>query len=139
MGKAEYDFGPRGAFPGDNKRFKCSNIKRCLNAVKIRAKTKCNAGKSIDYVIASLNPTLIGWYGYFQHAHRFTFTRSTALFVVVYGQCCADKSPGRVSDDACPYPMADCRLCAKPGANGCFEIATHSVCNRYKRSICFRG
>ena len=41
---------------------------------KIRAKTKRNEGNSIDYVIASLNPTLRGWYGYFQHAHRFTFS-----------------------------------------------------------------
>jgi RNA-directed DNA polymerase len=41
---------------------------------KIRAKTKRNEGNSIEYVIASLNPTLRGWYGYFQHAHRFTFT-----------------------------------------------------------------
>jgi len=41
---------------------------------KIRAKTKRNEGHSIDYVIASLNPTLKGWYGYFQHAHRFTFS-----------------------------------------------------------------
>jgi RNA-directed DNA polymerase len=42
---------------------------------KIRAKTKRNEGNSIDYVIASLNPTLRGWYEYFQHAHRFTFER----------------------------------------------------------------
>ncbi len=41
---------------------------------KIRAKTKRNSGNSIEYVIASLNPTLKGWYGYFQHAHRFTFS-----------------------------------------------------------------
>jgi RNA-directed DNA polymerase len=41
---------------------------------KIRIKTKRNAGNSIEYVIASLNPTLRGWYGYFQHAHRFTFS-----------------------------------------------------------------
>ena len=41
---------------------------------KIRAKTKRNEGNSIDYVIASLNPTLRGWYEYFQHAHRFTFS-----------------------------------------------------------------
>ena len=40
---------------------------------KIRAKTKRNEGNSIGYVIASLNPTLRGWYAYFQHAHRFTF------------------------------------------------------------------
>ena len=41
---------------------------------KIRAKTRRNEGNSIDYVIASLNPTLRGWYAYFQHAHRFTFS-----------------------------------------------------------------
>ncbi|MBU2769189.1 group II intron reverse transcriptase/maturase, partial [Acidithiobacillus ferrivorans] len=28
----------------------------------------------IDCVIAALNPTLKGWYGYFKHAHRFTFS-----------------------------------------------------------------
>ena len=41
---------------------------------KIRAKTKRNEGNSIEYVIASLNPILRGWYAYFQHAHRFTFS-----------------------------------------------------------------
>ena len=41
---------------------------------KIRAKTRRNEGNSIEYVIASLNPTLRGWYGYFQHAHRYTFS-----------------------------------------------------------------
>jgi RNA-directed DNA polymerase len=41
---------------------------------KIRAKTKRTGGHSIECVIASLNPTLKGWYGYFQHAHRFTFS-----------------------------------------------------------------
>lgn len=41
---------------------------------KIRAKTKQTVGSSIAYVIASLNPTLQGWYGYFQHAHRLTFS-----------------------------------------------------------------
>lgn len=40
---------------------------------KIRAKTKQTVGSSIACVIASLNPTLRGWYGYFQHAHRDTF------------------------------------------------------------------
>ena len=41
---------------------------------KIRAKTKRTVGNSIEYVIASLNPTLKGWYGYFKHAHHFTFS-----------------------------------------------------------------
>jgi RNA-directed DNA polymerase len=50
--------------------------KKSLKSVrdKIRAKTKRNEGHSIEYVIASLNPTLQGWYAYFQHAHRFTFS-----------------------------------------------------------------
>jgi RNA-directed DNA polymerase len=41
---------------------------------KIRIKTKRNAGNSIGSVIASLNPTLKGWYGYFKHAQRRTFS-----------------------------------------------------------------
>ena len=41
---------------------------------KIRAKTKQSVGSSLACVIASLNPTLQGWYGYFQHAHRLTFS-----------------------------------------------------------------
>lgn len=42
---------------------------------KIRAKTRRNAGHSLACVIAALNPTLRGWYGYFQQAHRLTFSR----------------------------------------------------------------
>jgi RNA-directed DNA polymerase len=41
---------------------------------KIRARTKRNVGQSIDVVIASLNPMLKGWFAYFKHAHRFTFS-----------------------------------------------------------------
>ena len=40
---------------------------------KIRAKTGRSVGHSIERVIASLNPTLRGWYAYFQHAHWHTF------------------------------------------------------------------
>ena len=39
---------------------------------KIRTKTKQTVGSSIACVIESLNPTLQGWYGYFQYAHRDT-------------------------------------------------------------------
>jgi RNA-directed DNA polymerase len=46
---------------------------------KIRTKTKRNSGHSIEHVIASLNPTLRGWYEYFQHAHRFTFSTIDGL------------------------------------------------------------
>ena len=41
---------------------------------KIRAKTPRNVGHSIGSVIASLNLTLQGWFGYFQHAHRSVFS-----------------------------------------------------------------
>jgi RNA-directed DNA polymerase len=41
---------------------------------KIRAHTKRCGGHSVQTAIASLNPILKGWYGYFQHAHRFTFS-----------------------------------------------------------------
>jgi RNA-directed DNA polymerase len=37
---------------------------------KIRAKTTRTVGQSIERVIATLNPTLRGWFGYFQQAHR---------------------------------------------------------------------
>jgi len=36
--------------------------------------TKRTVGHSIEGVIASLNPTLKGWYGYFKHAHHFIFS-----------------------------------------------------------------
>lgn len=50
--------------------------KKSLKSVrdKIRAKTRRNEGNSLEYVIASLNPILRGWYGYFQHAHWYTFS-----------------------------------------------------------------
>ena len=40
---------------------------------KIRAKTRRTSGKSLEQVIAELNPMLRGWFAYFQHAHRWTF------------------------------------------------------------------
>jgi RNA-directed DNA polymerase len=41
---------------------------------KIRALIPRNRGQSIELVIASLNPTLKGWYAHFKHAHRYTFS-----------------------------------------------------------------
>jgi RNA-directed DNA polymerase len=50
--------------------------KKSLNSVrdKIRAQTRRNERRSLESVIASLNPVLRGWYAYFQHAHRYTFS-----------------------------------------------------------------
>jgi RNA-directed DNA polymerase len=39
----------------------------------IRAKTKRNSGTCLRAIIASLNPTLIGWFGYFKHSYQTTF------------------------------------------------------------------
>jgi len=39
----------------------------------IRAKTKRTSGKCLLAIIASLNPTLRGWFEYFKHSYRLTF------------------------------------------------------------------
>jgi RNA-directed DNA polymerase len=39
----------------------------------IRAKTKRTTGRSLAMVIAALNPTLRGWFGYFRHSRARTF------------------------------------------------------------------
>lgn len=50
---------------------------KSLTALKdrIRQCTPRNAGQSLERLIARLNPTLRGWFGYFKHAHVYTFTR----------------------------------------------------------------
>ena len=40
---------------------------------RIRQKTRRTRGDSLACIIADLNPMLRGWYGYFKHAHRWTF------------------------------------------------------------------
>lgn len=49
--------------------------KRSLKALKdkVRAKTRRTRGESLERIIMDLNPTLRGWFGYFQNAHRWTF------------------------------------------------------------------
>jgi len=39
----------------------------------IRAKTKRANGNSLSMIIADLNPTLRGWFAYFQHCHKYVF------------------------------------------------------------------
>jgi RNA-directed DNA polymerase len=41
----------------------------------IRAKTRRMVGHGLPRVIADINPTLCGWYGYFQHSYRPTFRK----------------------------------------------------------------
>ena len=40
---------------------------------KVRSKTRRTEGKSLRQIIASLNPLLRGWFGYFRHAYRTAF------------------------------------------------------------------
>ena len=39
----------------------------------IREKTRRTRGDSLTRIIVDLNPMLRGWFGYFKHAHRYTF------------------------------------------------------------------
>jgi RNA-directed DNA polymerase len=41
---------------------------------RVRARTRRTCGKSVERVIAELNPMLRGWFAYFKHAHAWTFT-----------------------------------------------------------------
>jgi len=51
---------------------RAKSLTRCKD--KIRERTKRTRGDSLARVIASLNPMLRGWFGYFKHAHPATFT-----------------------------------------------------------------
>jgi RNA-directed DNA polymerase len=50
--------------------------KKSLDKLKatIRAKTKRTDGRALPCIIADLNRTLRGWFGYFKHSHHTTFT-----------------------------------------------------------------
>lgn len=50
--------------------------KKSLTRLKngIRAKTRRTRGDSLTRIVADLNPMLRGWFGYFKHAHPYTFT-----------------------------------------------------------------
>ena len=59
-------------------RFECGKRfvrRKSLKALRdrIRAKTRRSCGKSLQQVIASVNPMLRGWFGYFKHATPGTF------------------------------------------------------------------
>ena len=41
---------------------------------KLRVLTKRNNGQSLQVIISRVNPVTRGWYGYFKHSHRTTFT-----------------------------------------------------------------
>lgn len=41
----------------------------------LRQKTKRTNGQSLSFIIADVNRTLVGWFAYFKHAHKWTFNR----------------------------------------------------------------
>ena len=41
----------------------------------IRAKTRRNNGTSLSDVIRDVNRTMVGWFEYFKHSHRYTFPK----------------------------------------------------------------
>ena len=50
--------------------------KKSLDKLKasVRAKTKRANGHSLATIISDVNPTLRGWFEYFKHSHRYTFS-----------------------------------------------------------------
>lgn len=59
----------------------------------IRRRTKRTVGQSMESVIESHNPTLIGWFGYFKHAHKWTFSGVTGLYGDDYQISCLMRNP----------------------------------------------
>ena len=60
-------------------RFECgqrtvrkSSLKKMRDTIRKRTKRTVNG--SIKEIIENLNPVLIGWFNYFKHAHRWTFS-----------------------------------------------------------------
>jgi len=60
-------------FQGDTRRPREKSLKKLQDTV--RAKTKRTNGESLPMIIASLNPTLVGWFAYFKHSHKYVFTK----------------------------------------------------------------
>jgi RNA-directed DNA polymerase len=60
-------------FEGGTRRPRPKSLEKFKESV--RAKTKRTSGESLSMIIATLNPTLRGWFEYFKHSHKWTFER----------------------------------------------------------------
>jgi RNA-directed DNA polymerase len=60
-------------FEGGTRRPRPKSLEKFKDTV--RAKTKRTSGDSLFMIIVTLNPTLRGWFAYFQHSHKWTFER----------------------------------------------------------------
>jgi len=52
-----------------------ADIREGAVGFSIREKTKRTRGDSLARIVADLNRSLGGWFGYFKHAHPYTFVR----------------------------------------------------------------
>ena len=93
---------PKASVPHDGYRFEAGKRfvrKKSMNKLRdrIRDVTQRTRGKGLAFVIATLNPVLRGWFGYFKHAHKSTFPKldqfvRRRLRAILRKQ---DKRPGR--------------------------------------------
>jgi RNA-directed DNA polymerase len=60
-------------FEGGTRRPRPKSLEKFKETV--RAKTKRTSGESLSMIIATLTPTLRGWFEYFKHSHKWTFER----------------------------------------------------------------
>jgi RNA-directed DNA polymerase len=59
-------------FQGDSRHPREKSLQKLKDTV--RAKTKRTNGDSLATIIAGLNQTLVGWFAYFQHSRKYSFT-----------------------------------------------------------------
>jgi RNA-directed DNA polymerase len=59
-------------FHGDSRHPREKSLKKLKDTV--REKTKRTNGHSLATIIADLNQTLVGWFAYFQHSCKYSFT-----------------------------------------------------------------
>lgn len=60
-------------FQGDTRRPREKSLTKLQDTV--RGKTKRTNGNSLPMIIVDLNSTLVGWFAYFKHSHKYVFTK----------------------------------------------------------------
>lgn len=60
-------------FQGGTRRPREKSLRKLQDTV--REKTKRTNGDSLQMIIDSLNPTLVGWFAYFKHSHKYVFSK----------------------------------------------------------------
>jgi RNA-directed DNA polymerase len=58
-------------FEGGQKRPRRKSLKKFKDTIRVH--TKRNQGQSLQVIIAKVNRTTRGWFGYFKHSHRYTY------------------------------------------------------------------